>query len=152
MAKEALINILNNKIDIEESKVLDLFSGTGNISFEFASRDAIEVISVEQNIKCVNFIKDFALKLKLDNLQSIKSDAIKYLSRCSQRFDLIYADPPYIFDGYEKIIETVFENQLLEDGGILILEHSKVNTFSENSYFDSERKYGHVHFSFFKNQ
>ncbi len=147
-AKESLFNILNNKIDFENISVLDVFSGTGSISYEFASRGAKSVTSVEINFKHVSFIRSEAKKLNM-NIKVVQANAFYYLKKTKINFDVIFCDPPYDVEGIEQIPEIVFNNNLLVQDGILILEHSKNYNFSENPNFKDVRQYGSVHFSFF---
>ena len=149
MAKEALFNILHNYYDFEGIKVLDLFAGIGSISYEFASRDAAEVHSVEMNPRCVNFITETSRKLDLKNLFVIRANVFTYLKRSGKKFDIIFADPPYDIEGIETIPDLVFENDLLDKDGWLIVEHSAGIDFSEHPNFDQNRKYGKVNFSMF---
>ena len=152
MAKEALFNILHNYYDFEGIKVLDLFAGIGSISYEFASRDAAEVHSVEMNPRCVNFITETARKLDLKNLFVIRANVFTYLKRSGKKFDIIFADPPYDLEGIETIPDLVFENDLLDKEGWLIVEHSAGIDFSAHPNFDQNRKYGKVNFSMFSNK
>ncbi len=149
MAKEALFNILHNYYDFEGLKVLDLFAGIGSISYEFASRDAAEVHSVEMNPRCVNFITETSRKLDLKKLFVIRANVFTYLKRSGKKFDIIFADPPYDIEGIEIIPDLVFENDLLDKDGWLIVEHSAGIDFSEHPNFDQNRKYGKVNFSMF---
>jgi 16S rRNA (guanine(966)-N(2))-methyltransferase RsmD len=149
-AKEALFNILHNHYDFEGARVLDLFSGIGSISYEFATRDAAEVISVELDPRCVSFISDTAGKLDLENLFVIRANVFTYLSRrSSQQFDIIFADPPYDLEGIERIPDLVFEHDWLDKDGWLIVEHSQGIDFSAHPMLDQHRRYGKVHFSMF---
>src|SRR4051812_24271964 len=120
LAKEALFNILQNQIDIEGARVLDLFSGTGNLSLEFASRDAAEVISVDKSIRCIHYLKDTARKHKLDQIKTYNADVFKYLELETEPYDLIFADPPYDLSRIPEIVKIVFERKLLSPEGILI--------------------------------
>ena len=149
MAKEALFNILNNHYDFEGLKVLDLFAGIGSISYEFASRGAAEVLSVEMNPRCVNFITETSRKLDLKNLFVIRANVFTYLRRSGKKFDIIFADPPYDLEGIETIPDLVFENDLLDKDAWLIVEHSANIDFSDHSNLDQQRKYGKVNFSMF---
>lgn len=151
MAKEALFNILRNHYDFEGLKVLDLFAGIGSISFEFASRDAAEVLSVELNPRCVNFLTNTARKLDLQNLFVIRANAFSYIGRSRKKFDIIFADPPYDLQGIEDIPGLVFEHGLLNDKGWLIIEHSKAIVFEGHPHLDQHRNYGKVNFSMFSN-
>jgi len=149
-AKESLFNILNNKFNIEGLRILDLFAGTGNISFEFISRGAKEVISVDNNVRCINFISKTAKDLGFENLSCIRSNAFKFLNYKHQAFDIIFADPPYNSQEYNRIPELVFSNELLRKEGLLIIEHPREVSFIENPNYVETRNYGMVHFSFFE--
>ncbi len=149
MAKEALFNILNNNFDFESVKVLDLFSGTGNISYEFASRSCKEITAVDNDSGCVNYINKTAEKLNFKNLNAIKANVLSFLEFPQQQYNIIFADPPYNFSEIEKIPEMIFNNHLLIKGGWLIIEHSKYNDFKKHSNFLEHRRYGKVNFSFF---
>ncbi len=150
MARESLFNILNNKIDWENTEALDLFSGSGSIAVEFASRGCPRVISVELNTKNNAFIQKVKEQLDAKELLLIKSDAFSFIKSCKQTFDLIFADPPYDLKELDSVPTKIFEHELLNDDGIFIMEHSKKNTFTEHPFFKEERKYGSVHFSFFE--
>ena len=149
MAKEALFNILRNYYDFDGLKVLDLFAGIGSISYEFASRDAAEVHSVEMNPRCVSFITETSRKLDLKNHFVIRANAFSYLKRSRKKFDLIFADPPYDLEGIESIPDLVFKNDFLDKDGWLIVEHSVATIFDGHPRLDQQRKYGKVNFSFF---
>lgn len=149
-AKENLFNVLTNIVDFEELDVLDLFSGTGSISYEFASREARSVTSVEINSVHHNFIRQTARDLKFENFYAVKANVFLYLKSCSKQFDLIFSDAPYDLEGSEEVVTLVFERELLKDDGFLIFEHSKDKDFSEHPYFWQSRSYGSVQFSFFK--
>jgi 16S rRNA (guanine(966)-N(2))-methyltransferase RsmD len=148
-AKESLFNIINNNFDYEEISVLDLFSGTGAISYEFASRGARSVTSVDLNYKCYTFIKKTAEDLKLDTLHVIKSDAFQFIQRTTSKYDIVFADAPYELPELVKIPEAVLSKGIVKAGGWLIVEHSIKTSFKDHPLFDNERVYGNVHFSFF---
>jgi len=150
-SKEAIFNILQNQYHWENSSVLDLFSGTGSISYEFGSRGVKNIISVDQNKMCVDFIRKTSVSLKLP-IRVIQMDVIKYLSSVKKSFDLIFADPPYNIETeqYTQIVKTVFSNQLLNNQGVLIIEHSERKDLEKNFGFVQSRKYGSNVFSFFK--
>ena len=150
LAKEALFNILQNQIEFEGIKVLDLFSGTGNISMEFASRGAEKVVSVDRSIHCVHYLKDRAGQHGLTNIQVFKEDVFKYLEHETEKFDLIFADPPYDLNRIPEIAVTVFNKKLLTEGGMLIVEHQSLQNLSNHAAFVEQRKYGNSSFSFFK--
>ena len=152
MAKEALFNILNNNFQFSQLSVLDLFSGTGNIAYEFASRGSKEIIAVDANYDCVKFIKKTAQELDF-NISTIKSDVFKFLEKAYVKADIIFADPPYDFEEPEflKIPQIVFEKNLLNQNGQLIIEHSKHTNLSNFPNFIEARRYGGSVFSFFEN-
>lgn len=150
-AKEGLFNILNNRIDFEDLTVLDLFSGTGNISLEFASRGAKKITSIDMHSPCVNFVRETAKSLKLTNVFTERSDAFKYIDKCTYAFDLIFADPPYELPNLETIPELVFSKNILNPDAWFIIEHGPRTDFSSKPFFVDTRKYGNVNFSFFKN-
>lgn len=151
-ARESLFNVLNNTIDWEETSALDLFSGTGSVALEMVSRGAPYVVSVEINANHHNFICKAQDTLGAKELFPIKADVFKYLQSSKQKFDLIFADPPYDLPNLTTIPNIIFENEWLKPEGIFILEHSRSNNFSNHPNFVKERKYGNVHFSFFENQ
>jgi 16S rRNA (guanine(966)-N(2))-methyltransferase RsmD len=150
MAKEALFNILQNQIEFEGVKVLDLFSGTGNISMEFASRGAEQVVAVDRSIHCVNYLKDMLRQHKLENIKVHKDDIFKYLQYETDQFDLIFADPPYDLNRIPEIPGLIFDKKLLLPGGLLIVEHQSLQNLSKHPFFVEQRSYGHSSFSFFK--
>lgn len=150
LGKESLFNILNNVWDFEGLAVLDLFAGTGSISIEFASRGAESVTAVEINPRHAAFIEQSAAALGAHMVKTLKTDAMEYLSRCTGPFNIIFADPPYKFEGVEKIPDLVFLRNLLTESGELILEHSEDFDFSYHPCFVQTRRYGAVHFSFFE--
>lgn len=149
-AKENLFNILNNEIDWEETRALDLFGGTGSISFELVSRDCIYVTCVEKNPMHAAFIEKVKEQLKISNMKIFKMDVFKYLEYNKDQFDLIFADPPYDLKNFEEVPRLVFEKNILKEGGIFILEHSKDYDFSNYSLFVQKRMYGSVNFSIFQ--
>ena len=147
-AKEGLFNILSNKIELEDISVLDLFSGTGSISFEFASRGAKSVISVEINSNQVAFIRNEAAKMDL-NIKVVLANAFFYMKKAKNCFNVVFCDPPYDTAGIDQIPDIIYNNELLLKDGWLVLEHSKKYNFSEHKHFIECRNYGSVHFSFF---
>lgn len=148
-AKEALFNILHNHFDFETVRVLDLFSGTGSISFEFASRGAEEVVAIEKNYQCVRFMNKVKQELDLNNLNVIKSDVFRFLEWCKTPYDIIFADPPYNMQQTKMLPDIVFDRKLLLDDGWLIIEHPSEFVFDNHAQFLRKRKYSRVHFSFF---
>lgn len=151
MAKEALFNILNNLYYFDSISVIDLFSGTGNISYEFASRGTEIIIAVDAHFGCVKFINKTAKELEMP-IETIKSDVYKFLEKSPQKADIIFADPPYSFEKeeFEKIVTLVFEKNHLLENGLLIIEHSKRTDLSDNTHFRYSKKYGGNMFSFFE--
>lgn len=151
MAKESLFNILNNYIDFEEIKVLDLFAGTGNISLEFASRNARSVLSVDVNGRCIDYISKMAKDFKFKNLTAIRANVFAFLIRPAGSYDVIFADPPYDLENREIIPTLIIDNKWLADEGWLVMEHDKRISYKEHALFAEERRYGKIHFSFFHN-
>ncbi|PQJ23172.1 RsmD family RNA methyltransferase [Tenacibaculum sp. SG-28] len=152
MAKESLFNIINNNYYFDAISVLDLFSGTGNISYEFASRGTSEIYAVDGHYSCIKFIEQTSKDLDLP-IHAIKSDVFKFLEKTKLQTDIIFADPPYDFeeDKFKKIVDLVFENNLLTEEGCLIIEHSKHTTLSNHTKFTYDKRYGGSVFSFFEN-
>ncbi|MCR8667748.1 16S rRNA (guanine(966)-N(2))-methyltransferase RsmD [Aestuariibaculum sp. M13] len=153
MAKESLFNILNNTFYFDSISVLDLFAGTGNISYEFASRGTSQITCVDQDFGCIKFIKQTADSLNIP-IQTIKSDVFKFLEKASMQTDIVFADPPYNFpdEDFAKIAELVFENDFLLEEGVLIIEHSKHTDLSQVKHFSYAKNYGSSVFSFFENE
>jgi len=149
MAKESLFNILNNYIDFEAVKVLDLFAGTGSISMEFASRSAVSVLSVDLNSRCTDYISKMATDLKFGNLSAITTNVFTFLARAAGKYDVIFADPPYDLADRDKIPGLIFDNNWLDEEGWFILEHDKYLSFKDHPFFYEERRYGKIHFTFF---
>lgn len=150
LAKEALFNILQNKIEFEGIKVLDLFSGTGNISLEFASRGASEVVSVDRSQQCIYYLKDTARQHGLGQIKTFKADVLKYLQLETEQYDLIFADPPYDLNQIPELPKIIFDRNLLSPGGLLIVEHQSLQNLSNHPRFTGQRMYGHSSFSFFE--
>ncbi|MGB6083729.1 16S rRNA (guanine(966)-N(2))-methyltransferase RsmD [Moheibacter sp.] len=153
-AKEALFNVLNNHYDLDEISVLDLFSGIGSISLEFASRGSQRVLSVDQDAGCVKFLSETVKSMNLEEVVSVlRNDVFQFLKRNTQgSFDVIFADPPFHFEQeeYDKIIEFVRDNDWLKPEGELVLEHSSNIKFEDHPNLIQTRKYGNVNFSFFE--
>lgn len=151
LSKEALFNILNHHVHFTQLQVLDLFAGTGNMSYEFASRGAQNVLAVDGHYPCVQFIKKTTSEFELPII-AYKSDVFKYLGKAKQSFNMIFADPPYDFtqEKFEEIALLIFKNQLLEEDGMLIIEHSDHTSLAHLENFSVERKYGSTVFSFFE--
>lgn len=151
MAKEALFNILNNHYYFDEISVLDLFAGTGSISYEFASRGTKAIMCVDEDYGCIKFINQTAEAFEMP-IQTIKSDVYKFLESSKQQATVIFADPPYAFSAeqFAKIPELVFQNNLLEIDGLLIIEHAKQTDLSHLDCFSYSKHYGGSVFSFFE--
>lgn len=152
MAKEALFNILNNMYDFSDLHILDLFAGTGSISYEFYSRECESVTSVDKNINCIKFIRQTKENLNMDTLDVVQSDCFSFLEKAWKKYDIIFADPPYDMLDFAKIVELVFQNKLLNPEGVLIVEHSKDTHLNKFAQYINTRNYGSVHFSFFQEQ
>lgn len=175
-AKEGLFNMLTNEFDLEEISVLDLFSGTGSISMEFASRGCKDIISIEMNPLHTRFIKQCSQSFKIKGMQVIRHNVFDFIKICTKSFDIIFADPPYDLEGLDTLPDRIFgisqefsenfsnesENfsneskkfsneskKLIKKGGYFILEHPKAYSFENHPFFIKEKKYGNVHFSFF---
>ncbi|KQB43500.1 N6-adenine-specific methylase [Flavobacterium daejeonense] len=151
MSKESLFNILNNHFNFDSLKILDLFAGTGNISYEFASRGSEPITSVDGDFGCVKFIKQTAAEFDFP-IAAIKSDVFKFLEKCNTSYDIIFADPPYGLDQniFEKVVLLVFENNILNEEGMMIIEHSKHTTLEHLPNFSFQKNYGGSNFSFFE--
>jgi 16S rRNA (guanine(966)-N(2))-methyltransferase RsmD len=150
VAKEGLFNMLNNSMDIEGIKTLDIFGGTGSISYELASRGAADMTLVERDSVTIDFIKKTAQELKItDRLQIIKGDVFKYMKQCTEQYNFIFAGPPYALTNIDEIPLLVFEKQLLLPGGIFILEHTPRNDYQQHPHFTRIKNYGTTVFTFF---
>lgn len=151
-AKEGLFNVIENLMDLEALRILDLCAGTGNISIEFLSREAGTVVAVDKNFYCYKHIHKMSHELGCtDEIRVIKSDILKFLDQTGECFDIIFSDPPYAYEHHATIAEKVFERELLEENGLLIIEHGKETLLESLPHFLFSRKYGNVHFSFFQN-
>ena len=149
-AREGLFNVLDNEYEFEDLKVLDLFGGTGAISFEFASRGAARVYCVAMARGHASFIKTEAQRLGLTNVVMVRDNVFDFLPICREKFDIIFADPPYALDGLETLPDQVFAQDLLHPGCYFILEHGGEHSFKDHPRFKKEKVYGRVHFTFFE--
>ncbi len=149
-AKEALFNLLANRIDFEGIDMLDMFAGTGSISYEFVSRGAKSVTCVEIANQQQNFIIRTCRELGIDNLNVVRGDALKFVKATDLDFDFVFADPPYALPQVPLIPNLVFESGILRENGLFVLEHSTKNDFSNHPNFAEHRNYGSVNFTFFK--
>ncbi len=149
-AKENLFNILNNSIDWEDNNALDLFGGTGSISFELVSRGCSKVYCVEKAPLNYTYIEKTKDLLKANELTIYKMDVFKFLSLCKEQFDFIFADPPYNLNVLPEVPKLIFEKNILKDGGTFVMEHPKEYDFSDLPLFKEKRVYGSVNFSIFE--
>ena len=152
IAKEGLFNILQNNLDFEELKTLDLFGGTGNISYELASRGASDLTVVEKDPKMFEFIRKTSAELKLENFKVVRSDVFRFIDVCTEKFDLIFAGPPYALQTIDELPKKIFEKGLLNEGGWFILEHTPRNHYENAPFFHNSRNYGTTVFSIFINK
>ena len=148
-AKENLFNVIGNLMDLEDTMALDLFAGTGSISFELLSRGCKEVTCVEKDNAHYAFIKKVKEELKAENLITIRADVFKYIESLNLSFDFIFADPPYALTDLKKIPEIVLSGNLMKEDGLFVMEHPKEYDFSSLPYFLQQRVYGAVNFSIF---
>lgn len=150
-AKENLFNVLNGYLDFdEEVSALDLFAGTGSITLELLSRGCGKVVSVERDAQHYAFIRQTIEKLGDLNCFTIRADVFRYLAKCHDTFDLVFADPPYALEGLETLPDLVLQGHLLKPQGLMVLEHGKHNDFSQHPHFIGHRAYGSVNFSLFR--
>ena len=143
-AKESLFNILENRYVFENKKILDLFSGSGNISFEFSSRANVEISAVDNNLNCIEFIRKINKELNY-NITTVQSDCIKFIYNTNEKFDIIFMDPPYNYEQYHALRELIIVKKIINRDGCLIIEHDR-NTIFKDDNIDL-RKYGKVYFS-----
>jgi 16S rRNA (guanine966-N2)-methyltransferase len=148
-AKENIFNVLSNYFDFEGLQVLDLFAGTGSISYEFASRGS-KVDLIEIDFRSFEFIRKTLADLDMKNVTPYKADVFKVFKRLHTKYDLVFADPPYTMKEIDSIPDLIFENKVLKDDGWFILEHSGKNDFRMHKCFKELRQYGSVHFSIFR--
>jgi len=151
IAKEALFNILVNRYDFTGLRILDLFSGTGSIGYEFVSRGAEHVTFIEKKYSHIKFIYSVIEKLEISNSLIVRADVFKYINKCINKFDIIFCDPPYDLQRIDELPGIIFQSGIITNNGLLIIEHSKNNDFSNEPNFTELRKYGKVNFSFFVN-
>lgn len=150
-AKENLFNVLMGYIDFEEGvTALDLFAGTGSISIELVSRGCERVVSIEKDRQHHAFICDIMRQVKTEKCIPVYGDALRYMTRGGEQFDFIFADPPYALKELAQIPDLIFQNNLLKDGGLFVLEHGKDNSFEQHPHFVEHRVYGSVNFSIFR--
>lgn len=151
VAKEGLFNIIENNISISGIKSLDIFGGTGSISYELASRGAAEITIVEKDPKMYEFIKKKVDEFKINNCNVVKSDVFRFLENCEEKFDLIFAGPPYALKNIDDLPKVIRDKKLLKTGGWFILEHTPANSYENELMFKAMRNYGTTIFSIFIN-
>ena len=149
VAKEGLFNVISNNLDIEELKTLDLFGGTGSISYELASRGANDLTIIEKDPKMYEFIKKTAGELMLQNFKVLKLDVFKFIDQCADKFDFIFAGPPYALGNIDDLPKLIFEKQLLSSKAWFVLEHTPRNDYKKFPFYATERNYGTTIFSIF---
>ena len=150
ISKEGLYNILQNRIDFSEVRMLDLFGGTGNHCYEFISRGCTDATYVDSFYGCVEFVKKTSKELGInDHLKVHKSDVFKFIAGCDEQYDFIFAGPPYPLVTLNTIPNKIFSYNLLKEGGIFVLEHNPQHSFKGHERFTEERRYGTTYFSFF---
>lgn len=152
IAREGLFNILQNQLDFDGLKTLDLFGGTGSISYELASRGATNLTIVEADRHMHQFIKKTAQDFGIANLNVVRSDVFQFIDACTEQFDFIFAGPPYALTAIDELPVKLFQKPMLTPGGLFVLEHTPRNDYSEFAHFRMKRNYGTTVFSFFKNQ
>ena len=152
IAKEGLFNVLQHQLDIEELKTLDLFGGTGSISYELASRGANDLTIVEKDTAMYEFIKKTKVELRIDNLKTVKMDVFKFIDQSTDKFDFIFAGPPYALTTIDDLPRKIFEKQLLNPGGWFVLEHTPRNDYKKFPFYKNEKNYGTTIFSIFVNE
>lgn len=149
IAKEGLFNVLQHNLDFEELKTLDLFGGTGNISYELASRGVEDLTIVEKDPTMYEFIKKTSTTLRIEGLKAVKMDVFKFIDQCTDKFNFIFAGPPYALTTIDDLPKKIFEKQLLNNGGWFVLEHTPRNDYKNFPFYKSERNYGTTIFSTF---
>ena len=151
IAKEGLFNILQHALEITGLKTLDLFGGTGSISYELASRGATDLTVVEKDNRMYEFIKETAVQMRLENFNVIKSDVFRYINQCQEQFNFIFAGPPYALENIDDLPRLIFEKKLVTKNGWFVLEHTPRNDYKKYPFFNSEKNYGTTIFSVFIN-
>ena len=152
VAKEGLFNVLQHKIDIEGMKTLDLFGGTGSISYELASRGAGDLTIVEKDSTMYEFIRKTIREFRIENITPVKMDVFKFMEQSHEKFDFIFAGPPYAMTNIDELPRQIFERDLLNKDGWFVLEHTPRNDYKTFPYYKTERNYGTTIFSIFVNE
>lgn len=152
IAKEGLFNIIENNLDISSLKTLDLFGGTGSITYELASRGASELVIVEKDSSMYEFIRKTSASLGIKNITVVRSDAFRFIDQCPNKFDFIFAGPPYALNTIDELPSRIFQKQLLNTGGWFVLEHTPRNNYESFPGYSTQRHYGTTIFSIFTNR
>jgi len=152
VAKEGLFNVLQHKIDIEGLKTLDLFGGTGSISYELASRGASNLTIVEKDSTMYEFIRKTIRDLGIENIKAVKMDVFKFIEHCDEKFDFIFAGPPYALTNIDDLPHLIFGRELVNKNGWFVLEHTPRNDYKTFPHYTTERNYGTTIFSIFMNE
>jgi 16S rRNA (guanine966-N2)-methyltransferase len=150
VAKEGLFNILQTRVQLDGANTLDLFGGTGCISYELASRGATQLTIVEKDNQMLEFIKSNIENLKIENTQLVRMDVFQYLNSCTQQYDIIFAGPPYALNTIDDLPRIIVERKLISSEGYFILEHTPRNNYENFAGFSFQRNYGATVFSFFE--
>lgn len=151
MAKEGLFNTLNNYYNFENVKFLDLFGGTGSISYEFASRGCTDITNVERYPRCAEFIQKTASELKMEGFKSLQMDVFNYIDLCREKFDIIFAGPPYALENMDAIPDLIFQKDMIDGQGWFIMEHNPDHHYDAHPHFHLKKNYGTTIFSIFTN-
>jgi 16S rRNA (guanine966-N2)-methyltransferase len=152
VAKEGLFNVIRNNLEIENLKTLDLFGGTGSITYELASRGAKDLTIVEKDGSMYEFIKKTSADLNIEDLRILKTDVFRFIEKCTETFDFIFAGPPYALQNIDDLPRLIFEKKMLSLSGWFILEHTPRNNYKKFPFYKTERNYGTTIFSIFINQ
>jgi N6-adenine-specific methylase len=152
IAKEGLFNVIQHKLDFEELKTLDLFGGTGSISYELASRGVPDLTIVEKDSSMYEFIRKTSRELGIENMRVVKADVFRFINQCTEKFDFIFAGPPYALGTIDELPRLVFSQKLLNPGGWFVLEHTPRNDYKNFQGYRMEKKYGTTIFSIFINE
>lgn len=150
IAKEGLFNMLQSRVAIEDATTLDLFGGTGCISYELASRGASNLTIVEKDNIMLDFIKKNVEMLKIENVQLLRMDVFQFLNTCNNQYDIIFAGPPYALNTIDDLPKIIVERKLIASEGFFILEHTPRNNYEKFKGFSFSRNYGSTIFSFFQ--
>lgn len=151
-AREGLFNLLMHRVELRDINVLDLFAGTGAVSYEFASRGAGHIIAIDKDNVAFNCIKKNCTQMDITQIHAIRMDALRYVREAKQSFDIVFADPPYHLEVHEKLHRQLMESTALGPNSLFILEHSEHSDFSQLEGFEEKRKYGQVTFSLFRRE